>query len=187
MQRRQDGGVEQALDHREQHVVFLGDVRTQVLGVGRGGGGELGGVDGRRAGLRHGLDQSAALDVLGVQFVDEAAVFGEAGPGHGRKQQAFLLAVVALVDELAEEAEELGQVAGRQLVALRPLGHALENPQGGEDGVMLVGEIADDLAHGALRSKGRLSRQSRGPLRLVQRGCRGRPQVLARVRRSTIR
>ncbi|MOA35228.1 hypothetical protein D3C78_1566660 [compost metagenome] len=101
-------------------------------------------------------------------------MFGEAGPGHGRKQQALLLAVVALVDELAEEAEELGQVAGRQFVALRPLGHAFENPQGGEDGVMLVGEIADDLAHGTLRSKGRLSRQSRGPLRLVQPGCRGR-------------
>ncbi|MNO02063.1 hypothetical protein D3C81_2223650 [compost metagenome] len=44
LQRRHAGVVEQALGHREQHVVLLGDVRAQECGEGRGGGGEVGGL-----------------------------------------------------------------------------------------------------------------------------------------------
>lgn len=94
-----------------------------------GGSAERLGVENRRAGPAQGSDQSAALLVLGAQLADQIGL--QAGALQGREQQPRLLAMVTFVDELLQETEQRGDVAGVGAALPGPPGHAPEDLQGG--------------------------------------------------------
>ena len=91
-----------------------------------------------------------ALLVLGQHHRDGAAVLREAGLDHFDKEPVFLLAVVALVGEVAEEPAEVGNVLPRHRAAAgQLLGHRLQRGQHFHDQFMFLHHQFNAFVHGA--------------------------------------
>ena len=146
--------MEPLLGHRVEDLVLLADVAAEQVGVAAGGcdrrlarscvgpGARLPGLPGH-----HG-DVGPAGVVVHEHDGDGTAVAGEAGRDHGLEEDVLLLAVVARVGELADEAHEAAELG---LVLLAPgqlRDEGIEGVEGAEDELVLFHELSDGVHSG---------------------------------------